>query len=80
MARLIVGGVYKRNLELLLVQMTEPRRKLHGQKFNTIIRFNRRLPKLSDKWAEDSDSAGGREKENKLKYNTHLFCNLSHTS
>jgi hypothetical protein len=59
MARLIVGGVYKRNLELLLVQMTEPRRKLHGQKFNTSIRFNRRLPKLSDKWAEDSDSAGG---------------------
>jgi hypothetical protein len=59
MARLIVGGVYKRNLELLLVQMTEPRRKLHGQKFNTIIRFNRRLPKLSDNWAEDSDSAGG---------------------
>lgn len=24
-----------------------------------IIRFNRRLPKLSDKWAEHSDSAGG---------------------
>lgn len=63
MGRLIVGGVYKRNLELLLVQMTEPRKSCMAKNPIRIIRFNRRLPKLSDKWAEHSDSAGGTQEE-----------------
>jgi hypothetical protein len=31
-----------------------------------IIRFNRRLPKLSDKWGEHSDSAGGTREEEQV--------------